>query len=531
MRPGTDGGADPRFAALIVAAYLPLAIFALVHHEMWRDELHCWLVARDSVTPWDVVRNRAYDGHPPLWYLLLWVLEKTTHDPRSMQVAHVAIATAAVWVFACFAPFGRLARALFPLGYFMAYEYVAISRCYGLAFLFALLLCVHHRGRIERPARTALLLAALALTTTVATMVAAGYTAALFFAWVGAVRRGQPRAARAWWPIGAGSAACLAALLCAWPPADSTVAHVAWPSSMPSDDAPTRIIAGLLPIPRVDFFFWNSNALLAFEPFRRVALIVSVALFAWIVLLLSAERAAAVLFVAGSLLLVVLFGGVYGGDVRHHGFFFVLFVMGAWMTADSARRTPAIERGPGRGWRRLRRASLAPTLTCVLLVHVPAAAIALTYDYRYVFSSGARAANALRANGLADALLVAEVDFPAIAVIGQLGPRAFAYSPRTGRPFSFVKWTRDRHWDPTDRESVDYAASLGAARGEDAVLVMNRPLAPTIAAGPGVTQVAALYDSMIEEENFYIYRVARTADTRPGPASRGSLATGSANSN
>jgi len=164
---------------------------------------------------------------------------------------------------------------------------------------------------------------------------------------------------------------------------------------------------------------------------------------------------------------------------------------------------------------------------------VPAAAIALAYDYRYVFSSGERAADALRANGLAGALLVAEVDFPAIAVIGQLGPRAFAYSPRTGRPFSFVKWTRDRHWDPTDQESVDYAASLGAARGEDAVLVMNRPLVPAIADGPGVTRVAALYDSMIEEENFYIYRVARRAArdaARPEHASRASLGAGSAKS-
>ena len=167
------------FAALVLLGYLPVAIFAIVHHEMWRDELHCWLVARDSATPWEVVRNRAYDGHPPLWYLLLWVLEKLTHDPRSMQAAHVAIAAAVVWVFARAAPFGRAVRAIFPFGYFLAYEYVAISRCYGLALLFGLLLCAGHRRRFERPYTTSILLAALALTTTVATAVAAAYAAAL----------------------------------------------------------------------------------------------------------------------------------------------------------------------------------------------------------------------------------------------------------------------------------------------------------------------------------------------------------------
>jgi hypothetical protein len=491
------------FAVLVLAAYLPVAVFAVAHHEMWRDELHCWLVARDSATPWDVVRNRAYDGHPPLWYLLLWVLEKTTHDPRSMQVVHVAIAAAAVWVFVRHAPFGRIVRGLFPFGYFLAYEYVALSRCYGMALLFALLLCAHHRRRFERPIATAVLLGALALTTTVATMVAAGYAAALAFEWVAAARAGQGNARRAWIPIAVATAACVAAGLCAWPPADSTVARVAWPREVPSDFAPTRIIAGLVPIPRVDFFFWNSNALLSFEPFRRVALAASLVLAGWLMFVLSRDRAAAILFGVGALLLMALFGGVYGGDVRHHGFFFVLFLMGAWM-ADGAATRGEIESG----WSRVRRAALRPTLMVVLLVHIPAAAIALGYDARYIFSSGKRAADVLRANGLADALLVAEVDYPAIAALGQLGPRARAYSPRTGRTFSFVKWTKDRHWEPTDAQTLAYAAALGSARDEDAILLMNRPLIPSLVDGALVSRIAELYDSMIEEENFYIYRVA-----------------------
>jgi len=38
---------------------------------------------------------------------------------------------------------------------------------------------------------------------------------------------------------------------------------------------------------------------------------------------------------------------------------------------------------------------------------------------------------------------------------------------------------------------------------------MNRPLLPELVDGNAVTRVAELYDSMIQEENFYIYRVAR----------------------
>jgi hypothetical protein len=495
------------FALAIVLAYLPVAIFAIAHHEMWRDELHCWLVARDSATPWAVVHNRAYDGQPPLWYLLLWILEKTTHDPRAMQAVHVAIATAVVWVFADRAPFPRVVRALFPFGYFLAYEYVALSRCYGLALLFALLLCLHHPRRHVRPAPVAWLLAALALTTTVSTAVAAAYTGALALEAFVLARRSRPSPPRTWIPIAAGVGACFAAALCAWPPADSTVAHVAWPTALPDDTAPTRILAALIPVPRVDFFFWNSNALLSFEPFGHVAFAVTLATAAWVVFLLSRDVIAAVLFGVGTALLVALFGLVYPGDVRHHGFFFVLLLMGAWIVSDgaSAARPPPVLSG----WRRLRAAGLIPTVAVVLALHVAATPVALYYDDRYVFSSGSRAADALRRAGLADSLLVAEADYPATAVLGQLGPQALAYSPRTGRTFSFVKWTKDRRRDPTDAETLQFTQGFAQAHGQDVTLLMNRPLPPELVDGDRVVRVAELYDSMIEEENFYIYRVIR----------------------
>jgi hypothetical protein len=523
---------DRVFAALVVLAWLPVAVFATVHHEMWRDELHCWLVARDSPWPWDVVHNRRYDGQPPLWYLLLWVLEKTTHRPVVMRVVHVGLAGACVFLFASKAPFERWLRAAFPFGYFLAYEYVAISRCYGLALLLALLVCVNHPRRTERPWTVGVLLALLALTTTVATCVVAAYTLAIFVDWivgagVGGASRAQGSAkssledsttrqpwTKAWIPIGCAMLACLAAALCAWPPADSTVTHIQWPKELPSDDGPTRVIAGLLPIPRPDFFFWNSNLLLSWEPFRRIAIVPSALLAGWVIFVLARDRVAAMLFGVGLALLVALFALVYGGDVRHHGFIFVLLLMGAWIarlarTPEGIGRDKAIAGTPEGIGRigRLRDSALVPTLALILLAQIPGAAIAIGFDAKYIFSSGTRAAEALEEHGLARSLLVAEFDYPAIAALGQLGD-AVAYSPRTGKPFSYVKWTASRHWDPTDEQTIAYATSLGASRGEDVTLLMNRPLRPELVDGARITRIAELYDSMIEEENFYIYRVA-----------------------
>jgi hypothetical protein len=504
-----EGRREWNFAVLVALAHLAVTTFAVTEHEMWRDELHCWLVARDSPTPWDLIQARAYDGQQPLWYLLLWPLTRATWHPEAMRVAHSIIAAANVLLFARFAPFTRVARVLFAFGYFVAYEYAALSRCYGLGFLFALLLCCNHPRRFAHPVVTGLLIAALALTTTVGTLVAAGYAAALLVDWVVAAWHGPPGPRSAWIPIGFAAAAAVAATLCAWPPPDSTVAHIGRPPDMPTDFAPTRVLAALIPVPRADFFFWNSNALLTWVPFASARILLALSLVVWVLYVLSCERFAWVLFGVGTSLLVALFAGVYSGSVRHAGFVFVLFVMAAWI-ASSARGGP---RAPERSrWGRLRRRGLAPTVMIVLLAQIPGTAIAIAYDARYVFSSGRRAADVLRTRGLADIPIVAEIDYAATAMLGQLGPHAIAYSPRTGRPFSFVRWTPDRLWDPTDQQTLQYATAFGATRREDPVLVMNRPLLPELVDGVNVVRIAELYDSMIEEENFYLYRVRRPAE-------------------
>jgi hypothetical protein len=495
------------FVTFVVLAHLAVTSFATVHHEMWRDELHCWLVARDSATPWQVIHARAYDGQPPLWYLLLWPLTRATWHPEVMRILHVAIAATNVALFARFAPFGRTVRLLFAFGYFAAYEYAAISRCYGLAMLFALLLCVNHPRRFERPVATGLLLAALALTTTVGTLVAAGYTVACIVDLLVA-RKAESNSRRAWIPIAFAAGGGLAAAMCAWPPADSTVAHVDVPPEMPWDFAPTRLVAAVLPIPRLDFFFWNSNLLLWSIPFAWARFGLALALFAGVLWLMCEERFAAILFGVGSALLMTLFARVYSGSVRHAGFLFVALIMGAWIAGNP--HDQADTRGPTAPCGRLRRAALTPALILVLVVQLAGTAIAITYDTRYVFSSGARAAEVLRAHGLAGALLVAEIDYAATAMLGQLGPGAIAYTPRTGRPFSFVRWTHDRLSDPTDEQTLRFAVALGAEHRSDVVLVMNRPLLPELVDGVSVVRIAELYDSMIEEENFYLYAVKRS---------------------
>ena len=146
------------FPAGLTAAYALVLAFGLAHHEMWRDELQAWLLARDSADPADLLANLKYEGHPALWYLLLMPLTRLTASPVAMQALHLVIASATVFLVARFAPFNRLQSALFAFGYFPLYEYGVISRAYALSLLLVVVACVFLRDRWRHPVRLGVVL-------------------------------------------------------------------------------------------------------------------------------------------------------------------------------------------------------------------------------------------------------------------------------------------------------------------------------------------------------------------------------------
>src|SRR5262245_1150926 len=127
--------AGRRWYVTTLLIFVGLASIVTAHHELWHDELQQWGIAVSSQTPWDVVRNLRYESTPALWHSLLYVITRFTHNPAAMQVFHVMLATAAAAVFLACAPFGRIYKTLFVLGYWPLFEYAVISRHYVLGEL------------------------------------------------------------------------------------------------------------------------------------------------------------------------------------------------------------------------------------------------------------------------------------------------------------------------------------------------------------------------------------------------------------
>ena len=133
---------DNRFAITLSTVFLVSGAVIAWHHEMWRDEMQAWLIARDAQSVFELFTIlKKYEGHPSVWHLGLYVLQFFTNSPIIMQVYHLIIATATIYVFARFSPFTRLQKTLFAFGYFPFYEYAIICRNYAIGILLLCLFC------------------------------------------------------------------------------------------------------------------------------------------------------------------------------------------------------------------------------------------------------------------------------------------------------------------------------------------------------------------------------------------------------
>ena len=134
----------------LITLYFILSLIGILYHEIWLDEGHHWLLARESTSLVDLIHNTRYEGHPIIWNVLLFIISRFTADPFWMQFLHILISTSVVVIFLRKAPFSMLFKTLFIFGYFMLFEYNLLSRNYMLGVLFIFLACSFYEYRKKR---------------------------------------------------------------------------------------------------------------------------------------------------------------------------------------------------------------------------------------------------------------------------------------------------------------------------------------------------------------------------------------------
>ncbi len=506
---------DWMFAAVVTGAFLLVGAVTASRHEMWRDEIQAWLLARDSTGPIDLFRHLKYEGHPGLWHLGLMPLTRLTWNPVIMQVFHLLVATAAVYVFCAKSPFTRLQKALFAFGYFTLYEYSILCRNYGVGMLLLCLFAAMYQARAERPVRLAIALFLLAHTSAHALIVTGALFGGLLLDYAAqslADRDSAPlRRARVWVALLVVVVGMATSALQLNPPEDTGFAQ-GWKTTYVAADAKratTLVTNAYLPIPEEKRGFWNSHRLglrdwYAGDFYNDHRFGVALALVAVFAVTLVTRPTAFAAFVVATFGLLTFFYVKYFGAMRHHGFLYLTLVTTLWIGRASW--------GSGRpAWvfadRWLWRAG-GVALTGILIVQAWSGVVALRMEREHVFSYAKEAAEYIQEHGLADHVIIGQQGPAMSTSLGYLRKERFYYT--SGERFgSFIVWDRARLTVPSDDRVVGAARELA----DDTLVLRNVAWPEESRKRHGIKELTRFTGATVDED-YYLYRI-RTA---PGGA-------------
>lgn len=165
-----------------------LALFALLAHEPWFDEIQAWQIAKTADWYDILFRIPHFEGHPPAWHLCLALFAKAaiTWQWVLRPIGFVCIASMGFLVIFK-SPFPRWVRIILPFSYFLFLQYGVIVRPYGPMMVLMILLAMAFPSKDARPGRFILLLAALAACHLFGLALAGGIT----LAWLLEIKNGQ----------------------------------------------------------------------------------------------------------------------------------------------------------------------------------------------------------------------------------------------------------------------------------------------------------------------------------------------------
>ncbi|WP_223923238.1 hypothetical protein [Geobacter sp. AOG2] len=428
------------FALSVTLLFLIYAGFTSFHHEMWRDEMGPWLIARDSQTLLDIFHNIRYDGHPALWYILIWPLTRITTNPESILLLNLAVSGGTVFLITKAAPAPWWIRLVAVLGYYPVYEYGTIARNYSLGLLALFAFCAVFPFRRDHPFVLGTLLLLLANTSMLACLLA--IAALIMLTIETATHQPVPGRKNIWRGLTIAAVGILFSVYNMIPPPDTGYA-MGWHFGFdPAKLAQVmkNMTAAYLPLPKPGPGFWESELLAVFPIYREFSWIGAPLILILVSLALLRRPLALLYYLTGSLGLLAFFYVKHMGYLRHHGFLFICFGTALWLAETMS---PVSLPGSLNPMSRYAERAVAVLLPIILVIHMAGAAIAATGEYKYTFSAAKATAELIRERGLDKLPLLADLDVTGMPVVGYLD-KPSAYYPCGDRFGSYVIWDTAR---------------------------------------------------------------------------------------
>jgi hypothetical protein len=485
------------------------------HHEVWRDEVHSWAIAKASTSWIDVIDRSAFEGHPSLWYFIMYGLQHFSTDINSLQVVHWLLAVAAVGILIRYAPFPLWQKTLLICGYFFVYEYSAIARNYAIELLLLFAFCALYPRRFQKKVLIILLVLLFLMMDTNAFALMLGIALGGLLFWEVALHY-QWRSGMTWLVLASwlGSS-----VLAAWDtqPAQGATSASQWKTTISSEqiaEAGATVWDGLVPIPKQELHFWNTNfvsppierryrkligsADIAFIERNNMPLKAAAAslLFLLAIAMLWRHPRVLLCFISGFLLLFLLIYVKYHGSLRHHGHFWILWITALWLANAN---TVVIAR-----WKKRVQYFF---FTLVLLLHICGAYIATCWEYGHEFSPDEAAAAFLtRQPGFADAPWICDFDYIAEGVTGVIDKKIFFTTSKNWG--TYVVWNEQR--GSCDSGCMyEYTTHLRDSTQRDVWMLMHYEVRDTnLLRLPGFESYGFWGEHTVENlDRFFIYRL------------------------
>ncbi|HAJ62037.1 MAG TPA: hypothetical protein DCP31_24690 [Cyanobacteria bacterium UBA8543] len=510
------------FVSLLVLSFLFLQVIGIIHHEMWRDELHAWMIARDSSSISDLFNNLRYEGHPALWHLCLYFLSRVTRNPLAMQVFHLGISVLSVYIFVKFSPFTRLQKILFTFGYFPLFEYGIISRNYSFGVLLIFLFCIFFQNRYKNYLVLAILLSLMANTNAFTFIVAVCLAITLVFERIIESNSNRLFSNSKWNLILSVTifvAGVIIALLQLIPPSDSDFtgdkeqvfqqSRVVLINIERIASSIARIWKIYVPIPSLQYNFWDTNILTDESSptiLRLSAVVLSLGLLFISTTLFIRKPVILFMYLSVTLGILLFHYLKFKGSMRHSGYLFVIFLACLWISKNW-NKTIYLNRSLEQvtSFFRIHQNQYLNILLCI---HVMVGIFAFSMDLKYPFSASKEVVSFIESQQLQEALIVGSGDMEVSPIAAILDQKI--YYPESKGFGTFVKWNQRKKVN--NQEIIDQVNQLIVNQKRPKVLlILHQWLDKPKAERPDLS-ISELYhssQSLALDETYHLYLIQK----------------------
>jgi hypothetical protein len=482
---------------LLALPFLILLFVQLAHHVMWRDELNALAIAWASPTISSLFWHIHHEGHPWLWYMMLWIPSRFTQSLLVLKVVQGLVSTAIILFVALRSPFRTWEKALVLAGYFFFFEYTVLARMYGVMLLMLVLYLWRRTTRPDRPIGCAVLLGLMASTDTLGIILSLALI--LEYAYTAlAVRETAPLFSRrtAAWALGVYAIITAFAVWTAKPAKD-----VSWRTTgHPFAKAGSLLnlykaflrytVFPFVPVqsPR-SHIFWNPELHLRLWMYAPVALIVL-----WLLYRSFRGRRNLLLLTGATLVAGTLLGHlIYEGSERQFGVVFLAFFSSAWILRAAEPD-----------------AFLPAAVYLLLGISALSSVWVLIGSWERPFSNNRAAAAWIVRNHLEDMPFVAEQDTSAISVAETLHRPVYMIECSCVDTYLLFSSRRDNYTDAGAPARILQAEHF--YHDQPLLFMTVRPMAASEASalqqeGFTIEPLASFYPAEELVENFYFYRL------------------------